>query len=340
MSSKEISWLEKKERTYLKEILPLDVPLSINIEATNMCNFKCRYCLHSISEVKRKFRDILPLETFEKLTNELSKTHTTINTITFTGAGEPLLHKYLSTMIQLSKKVAEKVSIITNGVLLTPEKSMELINSGVDYIRISLQGIDSQEYYKNSGVNIDFETFIANIKYLFDHKQQCEIHLKFPVIAGEAINKSKIYSIFNNLCDAISFQNIVHLFDKVEFTKSKAVHDKTIFNEEMTTKVIVCPQPFYTLQILANGGIAPCCHLEASNSLLLGDIEHNNILDIWHGEKMRNIRNAHLINKKKKYPICQGCKYLKYTINKYDNIDSIRKKLFSKINKEYCHNGC
>ena len=39
-------------------------------------------------------------------------------------------------------------------------------NSGVQTIRISLQGIDAAAYKKFGGMNIDFDQFLANLKYL------------------------------------------------------------------------------------------------------------------------------------------------------------------------------
>ena len=36
-----------KNRTVLREAVPLDSPLSMYIEPTRVCNFKCFYCMHS-----------------------------------------------------------------------------------------------------------------------------------------------------------------------------------------------------------------------------------------------------------------------------------------------------
>jgi len=44
---KEMSnWLEK--RVELSEVVPLDIPISIKVEPTNICNFKCTYCIHAV----------------------------------------------------------------------------------------------------------------------------------------------------------------------------------------------------------------------------------------------------------------------------------------------------
>jgi sulfatase maturation enzyme AslB (radical SAM superfamily) len=43
---KEITWIERNSRSYLKDILPLTTPLSIVFEPTRLCNLKCIYCSH------------------------------------------------------------------------------------------------------------------------------------------------------------------------------------------------------------------------------------------------------------------------------------------------------
>ena len=43
----------------------------------------------------------------------------------------------------------DKVEIVTNGILLTKEMSDRLINSGLDRLRISLQGLDEEKYIWN-----------------------------------------------------------------------------------------------------------------------------------------------------------------------------------------------
>ena len=63
------------------------------------------------------------------------------------------------------KGVAEKLNLITNGVLLTKKNSLSLIESGIDTIKISLQGMTSEQYFNTCGTNVDFQKFIDNIRF-------------------------------------------------------------------------------------------------------------------------------------------------------------------------------
>ena len=64
--------------------------------------------------------------------------------------GEPLCNPNLAKMIGYAKSqsVAGKIDIISNGILFDKNKVDEIIGSGVDTIRISLQGLDSESYKK------------------------------------------------------------------------------------------------------------------------------------------------------------------------------------------------
>jgi MoaA/NifB/PqqE/SkfB family radical SAM enzyme len=50
----------------------------------------------------------------------------------FGGFGEPLLLPNIAEMVAQAKAVAGKVELITNGILLTEQRSRELIEAGLD----------------------------------------------------------------------------------------------------------------------------------------------------------------------------------------------------------------
>lgn len=50
---KNYSKLRESERQPLERLLPLKFPLSMHIELTNRCNFRCRYCPMSLSDYPR-----------------------------------------------------------------------------------------------------------------------------------------------------------------------------------------------------------------------------------------------------------------------------------------------
>lgn len=90
----------------------------INYHITGLCNYRCQYCFSD-------FQDKEPSkETALKVVEEISKffiksgvEHGRINL----AGGEPLLYPYLNEVINHANSLGLKVSIITNGSLLTEE---------------------------------------------------------------------------------------------------------------------------------------------------------------------------------------------------------------------------
>lgn len=322
------NWIERKERTYLKNVLPLQYPFSMQAEVTRYCNFKCIYCVHS-SE-KLKYKPIMSIDLFNKFLEGFDKTMR-LKTFTFSGIGEPLLNKNIFQMIKNVKNYSDKVILISNGALLIPEVTDKLISSGLDEIRISLQGLNSDEYKKTCGYNIDFQEFLHNLDYLYKNKKQCEVIFKIADIVINTEKKKKtLYQIFSNKCDFITIQSICPLHNEIDYTKIKDNYSETIYQDNKLREVKVCPQPFYSMQLMADGKIRPCCMLEPE-CFEIGDINENTIIEIWNGDKLNYLRKLHLLGESKKINSCENCNYPTYLDNIYDNIDDYANEIFKKM---------
>lgn len=105
------------------------------IETTTACTRKCKWCTHHYYDIKPNF---MTEAVFLRIISELS-------IIDFSGRlsfylnGEPLLDKRLGRWIEIGKKRCPKsfTFIITNGDLLTPERIMELLGAGLDFIKVN-----------------------------------------------------------------------------------------------------------------------------------------------------------------------------------------------------------
>jgi radical SAM protein with 4Fe4S-binding SPASM domain len=330
MASKEKNWIERKERIYLKEVLPLDTPFSMQIETIRACNFKCIYCAHSVKSSPIKY-EILSLNLFEKFINDLKQFPEKLKSLIFSGMGEPLLNKDLPQMITLAKEVSEKVIVITNGSLLTPEISKKLIDAGLDTVRISLQGLNSEDYVKTCGFNLDFDKFVSNIEFLYKNKNQCEVYVKITDISVDTEEKKQLfYNIFERICDSVTIQAISPVQNQVDYTKIKTGFSTTVYNEGTPKVIQTCPQPFYSMQLLADGKIRPCCMLEV-NDFFIGDINIESIFDIWNGNKMQQMRMIQMNKLRFNHPACKECVYPVYLDNKYDNLEDAAEELMEKF---------
>ena len=64
-------WREDK-RTLLKDVIPLDTPYNIGIEASSLCNARCVYCAHSKRD-HGVYEGNMPMELFQKIIKEIHR---------------------------------------------------------------------------------------------------------------------------------------------------------------------------------------------------------------------------------------------------------------------------
>ncbi len=124
--------------------------LHITILTTLQCNFACDYCFQGDHGDYNKFAEKMSLESAEKVAvwveRELERVRPEYLTLMFFG-GEPLLNLpvmyYLAERLSLSAKafgVEQRITIITNGLLLNREIVKRLKPYGLKGVKITLDG--------------------------------------------------------------------------------------------------------------------------------------------------------------------------------------------------------
>ena len=206
------------DRVLLKDVVPLATPYAVLVETSASCNIKCAYCIHS----KENFGGIMEMDTFNKVLHGLRGFPNKIKRLDMYNMGEPLCNPMLEEMILTAKKenIAEKITFITNGILFNRKRIDSVISSGVDEIRISLQGLDANKYKEVCGVEIDFDKFVANLTYLYEHRRQCKIYMKIADVAlPDVDNRADLQRIFGNISDGLYVEHILPIFDEINYSK-------------------------------------------------------------------------------------------------------------------------
>lgn len=315
------------QRTVLAEVLPLDTPYSITIFPIYACNFKCNYCLQSLSKDKRgHISDVISMdfELYKKCIDDIACFPHKLKTLHFIGNGEPLLHKDIAKMVAyaVDKEVANVVDIVTNGALLTPKISMELINAGLSTLRISTQGVNAKKYKQVSDVKINFDEFVENIKYFYIHRGNTNLHIKIIDSALDEQEKQTFFEIFGDICDTIAIEHLIPVIE----TKDNITNDfnSTILGNELV-KSDICPQPFYFMQINPDGKCGPCC--SANFPTNIGDSNKQSITQIWNSKEYNAFRKVQLNKKKSNNSICVNCELCKYTMFPEEILDNDAERL-------------
>lgn len=301
---------EYNKKSMLADVIPLDSPYLIQISCSDFCNFKCKYCFQSRGmDALRKEHfapGMMTLETFKILADQVKSFPTRVKAFRFTGFGEPLMNKNLPKMIEYAKhnNIAEKVTIFTNGSLLTQQLNHELIESGLDEIMLSLEGLSSEKYNEIADTDINYEQLVENISHLHRIKGKCKIFAK--IIDVGLTDHDKFHKTFDPISDLAFVEYASNAYSNVEFTSKMEVN---YIGEKPERKIDVCHLPFYYMYVNWNGEVSSC-HLDYTKSIGFGDINEESIVDIWKSKEMNKFRLMQLNKERNTHPVCKDCNWI------------------------------
>lgn len=298
------------QRTKLSEVVPLSTPYSVLIFPTTFCNFKCVYCGHSLDtqEMKKRYnfaKENMTMETFNKIINQLKEFPEKIKMLSLTGHGEPLLNTNIAKMVKIAKEnnLAERIEIISNASLLTNKVSDALIESGLDTLRISIQGLSAEKYKEICDVDIDFNEFIENIIYFYRNKKNTNLYVKIIDVALEEGQEKEFYKLFSECSDRMFIEKMLPVYDGVEITKKTEIkHDRY---GRIIKKRTICPFPFFMLGIFPNGEVEPCDTIY--KPIILGNINDISVLEMWNSDILKDFWLMQLKGENKTNNKCAVC---------------------------------
>jgi MoaA/NifB/PqqE/SkfB family radical SAM enzyme len=140
-------------------------PVCVYLEVTNRCNLLCETC-------PRTFEDLEPpadmsWELFTQIVDQV----TGLARAVLHGVGEPMLVARLPRMIRYLKQRGVYVLFNTNGTLLRPSKFQELIDTGLDELRVSLDAADAATYKQIRGRDF-FARIVRDVRRFVTFQQE------------------------------------------------------------------------------------------------------------------------------------------------------------------------
>ena len=324
------------DRVCLAEAIPLATPFTINIFPTNACNFRCNYCAQSLGAdyLKKEYGfsyETMGIEVMQQAVEQMKQFPQKIKLVSFMGHGEPLLNPNLPEMIRLVREaeVAERIEIITNASLLTPELSQALIQAGLSAIRISLQGISAEKYVKISNVKIDFPKFIDNIRYFYSIRGNCKVFVKVVDTSLEAGEEQKFYEMFEDISDRMYVEKIKPVYAGVEYQESvqEIAVDRYGNAHE---KRMVCPLTFYMLSLWPNGDVVPCDAIY--KPVVLGNIKNDTFYHMWNNSNMKGFQRMQLQRRRMENENCCKCCAPDDVSHPLDTLDHLPKEVLKRWN--------
>jgi radical SAM protein with 4Fe4S-binding SPASM domain len=317
-------------RVKLIEHLPLATPLALHVFPTYYCNFRCSYCVQSLSAAELSARGFerqrMEFDVFRKSVDDLQLFAEKLKVMLFAGHGEPLLHADIANMIAYAKSanVAERLEIVTNASMFTHEMSDALVEAGVDRLRVSLQGLDSTTYKAVCGADIDFEKLYDNIAYFYAHKKSTDLYVKIIDIALGKYSRERFHSMFDSVCDTAMVEYMYPGIKEIDHSKFNPDLSRTKHGGERNNSLKICPQPFYMAVLTPNGDITGCCSTIVP--AVFGNVKSESLHNIWIGRKRADFLQT-VISNRFDNDICRECTIPDYGIQDGDALDEYRERL-------------
>jgi MoaA/NifB/PqqE/SkfB family radical SAM enzyme len=132
-------------------------PVCLYLETTNRCNLLCTTC-------PRTFEALEPpadmgWELFTHIVDQFPR----IARVVLHGVGEPMMVPTLPQMIRYLKDRGSYVLFNTNGTLLTRRKGQELVVSGLDELRVSIDAAEPEAFKQVRGRDM-FARIVRNVR--------------------------------------------------------------------------------------------------------------------------------------------------------------------------------
>lgn len=263
------------------------LPLRIWLEPTNVCNLKCPVCPQSTD--KKSPRGNMPIELYCKIIDEIADHVYDIN---LSHRGESLFHPNICDMIAYAHERGIRTRIHTNGTILTPELSKQLIQSGLDFLSFSFDGFSKADY-ESSRVGACYDETLKNIQTCLTIKQELNSQTPFTVIQVIQTDNSPFREMIKEKESFLShFQALPldKLYIKDPHNWGGIIENETATRLSQNQEYSPCTFCWYAITILWDGTVVPCPQ-DFFAVLKMGNLKETSLKEIWRGEKMVSLRN-------------------------------------------------
>jgi MoaA/NifB/PqqE/SkfB family radical SAM enzyme len=140
-------------------------PLCLYLEVTNRCNLLCETCPRTFEALEPPAD--MAWDMFSSIVDQAAG----LKRAVLHGVGEPMLVRALPQMIRYLKDRGVYVLFNTNGTLLREKRFVELIDAGLDELRVSLDAADAKTYALVRGKPF-FDRIVRDVTLLTEYQRR------------------------------------------------------------------------------------------------------------------------------------------------------------------------
>lgn len=160
------------------------------LEPTSRCNLNCAMCFRK-SWVDEQAGD-MEEATFRAVLSHLPES---VETIFFGGMGEPLFHPRIIDMVRAASALGRRTELISNGSLLTEERSAALLDAGLDMLWLSVDSLKEENYAAircNGSLAVLKEHILAFNRLRFAQKREVQLGAAFVLMKSNVSSLAEL----------------------------------------------------------------------------------------------------------------------------------------------------
>lgn len=297
----------------LKRVQQKGLPFAASIEPTTACNLGCPECPSGLKQFTRPTGK-LDLELHNKMLQELGKQLFYVN---YYFQGEPFIHPQFLDLIRAANKQKIYTATSTNAHFINEKKAEEVVESGLDRMIISIDGMTQETYeqYRKKG---KLEKVITGTKQMVAAKRKLKSktpHLIFQFLVVRP-NEHEIDEVFElgkelgidevrlKTAQLYDYKNGNPLMPKNEKYSRYVKKADGTYRPKQSFKN-ECWRMWSSTVLTWDGKVVPCC-FDKDAKHVLGDLSQLPFKKIWNHPRYVSFRNQ-VFTDRSKIDICKNC---------------------------------
>jgi MoaA/NifB/PqqE/SkfB family radical SAM enzyme len=205
-------------------------PLYVKVKVNYGCNLKCEMCKHW----RENREPPISMDRFKETLTDLAELGCT--KIHFSG-GEPMLRPRLAELVDHSTDLGMRVTMTTNGTLVTKEKAKAFIEAGLRGVNVSIDSPIRKIHEKIRGVEGSYKltTKAVSLFNKYSHKGKLTVRINTVVSRDNYFSLATLPDLAHELgADGI---NLIPVDDHCGEHLSMRKKDIALFNEEIAPQI-------------------------------------------------------------------------------------------------------
>jgi MoaA/NifB/PqqE/SkfB family radical SAM enzyme len=277
-------------------------PRHVQIQTVSGCNANCVFCPNKKTELDIPMGRRMDWGLYRSIVDQCVE------------LGVPRFSPYLMNEPMLDPEIPERIAYISkrkkswqftkinsHGGLLTERMAQGLLDSGLNKLHFSVQGLDPDVYWRIMRLKLD--KTLRNIERFLELKEQG--NYKLPKVKVLMLDTSEIHG---HLSRIRQYWKSLGVRVKINQIENRANHCGIQANEIAVRDLQPfdwCCRLFNQIYVLYDGRLVQCC-ADWEQSSIMGDLSKEPLYAIWHGPRYMKLRQKFLDGQIAGM-LCDGC---------------------------------